>query len=59
VEGFNTRLPAPKPGSTKAITQRKAIADGYEAAPTKRVVDAHMADTKTGSTYVPGFSGKR
>jgi hypothetical protein len=59
MDGFNTRLPAPRPGSTKAITQRKAIADGYEAAPAKRTVMAQMKDTQTGKVYVPGFSGKR
>jgi hypothetical protein len=51
---FNT--PGPTPGSTKAITQRKAISEGYEAAPTKRMTNTNQSETSTGGTDAPGMT---
>ena len=53
---FNTK--GPKPGSTRAITQRKAIAEGYEAAPTKRMTKTNQRESETGSVSVPGLTHK-
>lgn len=51
--------PAPKPGSTRAISQHKAISMGYEAAPSEKRVDTKIAGGdkgKTGETSVPGLT---
>jgi hypothetical protein len=56
VSDFNTK--GPVPGSTKAITQRKAISEGYEAAPTVRVVITHQEAGQTGVTDPPGLTSR-
>jgi hypothetical protein len=53
-EDFNT--PGCKPGSLRAISQHKAIAEGYEAAPTKRMTKTNQPETKTGGTSAPGLT---
>jgi hypothetical protein len=57
VSDFNT--PGPRPGSTKAISQRKAIGQGYEAAPTKRCVKTSQKQTETRGTTAPGLTSHR
>jgi hypothetical protein len=54
---FNT--PGPTPGSNRAISQRKAISEGYEAAKTPRVVRTGQEATETGKTHVPGLSSRK
>ena len=52
--------PGPRPGSDKAISQRKAINEGYEAAPSERRVKLHIKEPKSsGRNHVPGLMGKR
>ena len=54
---FNT--PGPRPGSDKAISQRKAINEGYEAAPSKRCVKLGFGEPKSsGRNHVPGLSNR-
>lgn len=50
----------PTPGSTRAVSQRKAINMGYEAPVSERKVDPMMAgkDGKTGGTSAPGLTSK-
>lgn len=48
----------PKPGSTKAISQHKAISEGYEAAPSERRVKTMQREEKTGETLAPGLTTK-
>lgn len=53
----------PKPGSTRAISQRKAISEGYEAAKSERRVDTRMAgggekSGGTGGMSAPGLTSK-
>lgn len=55
-ESFNT--PGPKPGNTKAISQRKAISEGYAAATSARCVDTFQKQGKTGGSNVPGFTNR-
>ena len=50
----------PKPGNPRAISQAKAINEGYAAAATPRVVHTHQKQTKTGSVKYPGWTeGKK
>jgi len=46
----------PKPGSTKAISQRKAISMGYEAPKSERRVDVFQKEHETGVTHAPGLT---
>jgi hypothetical protein len=55
-EDFNT--PGPKPGSPRAISQHKAIAEGYEAAPSERMTHTNQPRTKTGATEAPGMTNR-
>lgn len=48
--------PGPKPGSSKAIPQRKFIAEGYTVPETKRCVETLQRATKTGCTKAPGLT---
>jgi hypothetical protein len=50
--------PGPKPGNPRAISQRKAIAEGYAAAKSERCVDTYQKATKTGGVSVPGFTDR-
>lgn len=52
--------PPPRPGSNKAISQRKAISEGYEAAPSPRKVKLGFGEPKSsGRNHVPGLTGRR
>lgn len=54
---YNT--PGPTPGSNRAISQRKAVSEGYEAAKTARVVATGQKASETGKTHVPGLSSRK
>ena len=56
VEDFNAK--GSKPGSLKAISQHKAIAEGYEAAPTKCKINRSQPKTMTGRCVAPGMMSK-
>lgn len=51
---FNT--PGPKPGDLKAISQHKAIADGYASPETPRMTNTQQAQGKTGGVHAPGLT---
>lgn len=46
----------PKPGSTHAVTQRKAVSDGYAVAGDASKVNLHQPKTTTGAVKVPGLT---
>ncbi len=48
----------PTPGSTKAISQRKAISEGYEAAATPRRVHTNQPSSTTGKASAPGLMSR-
>jgi hypothetical protein len=50
--------PGPKPGSTRAISQHKAISEGYEAAPSERTTNLNQRGGKTGCVHAPGYTTK-
>ncbi len=56
-EIFNTR--GPVPGSNRAISQRKAVSEGYEAAKTPRMVDMQQKQMETGWCDAPGISSPK
>lgn len=47
---------APKPGSNKAISQHKFMAEGYTVPETKRCVKTSQSDSKTGTVKAPGLT---
>lgn len=50
----------PKPGNNRAISQRKAISEGYAAAKAPRSVHTSQKQSETGGAHVPGWTeGKR
>jgi hypothetical protein len=52
--------PGPTPGSTKAISQRKAVSDGYAVADDpSRVEMPGWPKTETGRTKVPGLTDRK
>lgn len=51
--------PGPTPGSDMVIRQHKAMASGCELPAPKRRVKVQLKGSSTGSTKVPGLSGKR
>jgi hypothetical protein len=52
--------PGPVPGSTRAISQRKAVSDGYAVADDpSRVEVPGWAHSKTGTTKVPGLTDRK
>jgi hypothetical protein len=52
--------PGPTPGSTKAISQRKAVSEGYAVADDpSRVEMPGWAKTTTGRTKVPGLTDRK
>lgn len=54
---FNT--PGCKPGSDKAIPQRKAISEGYEAASMPRRVKMNQKQGSTGKSMAPGLTNRK
>ena len=56
-EAYNS--PGPKPGSTRAIPQRKAISEGTVAEVGPRCVHTYQDQSSTGGIYVPGFTKGR
>lgn len=55
-EAYNTK--GPKPGSTRAIPQRKAISEGTVAEVGPCNVYTYQDYTTTGGTHVPGLTNK-
>lgn len=51
-----TFLPGPKPGSDRAISQHKYIAEGYTVPATDRCVDLSQRESKTGEAESPGLT---
>ena len=51
--------PGPKPGSTHAISQHKAVSNGYEVADSPSVVKIHQEKTRTGHVKVPGLTDRK
>jgi hypothetical protein len=49
----------PKPGSLKAISQHKAIGQGYEAAPCPSPIKVNLHGTTTKGVHTPGMGSKR
>ncbi len=54
-----TRQRGPVPGSTKAISQRKAVSDGYDVASDAPPVKTGYPRGETGKVCVPGFTNHR
>lgn len=53
-------IPGPTPGSTRAISQRKAVSDGYEvAAEPSKVNVPGWSPARTGTTKVPGLTDRK
>lgn len=46
----------PKPGSDRAISQRKAISEGYQAAKSPCKIDRNQPKTTTGKNEAPGLT---
>jgi hypothetical protein len=53
-EAYNS--PGPKPGSTRAIPQRKAISEGYASPKTDRCVHTFQSQGETGEVHAPNLS---
>lgn len=53
-DDFNT--PGPRPGNPRAISQHKAISEGYAAAESPRMTKTNQPETKTGMTSAPGMT---
>jgi len=50
----------PKPGSTRAISERKAVSDGYAVADFPSVVDlGGYPASRTGAVKVPGLTDRK
>lgn len=53
-DSFNT--PGPRPGNPRAISQHKAISEGYAAAKSPRMTNTNQPETTTGGTEAPGMT---
>lgn len=53
---FNTK--GPKPGSDRAISQRKAMSEGYAAAKSPRCVKTNQQAGSTGKSSAPGLTSR-
>lgn len=54
------KVPAPKPGSDRAVKQHQALAQGYTLPESDRCVDLRTSQTSTtGKTHVPGLTGRK